>query len=121
MSEKNYLNLIRKRQSLASKRVIKLKKNATDAELLFKSRLEKEGIRFMFQKAFIMGNCFCIADFYLPKPARTVIEIDGDYHTTEKQIRRDYIKDKYYESRGFRVIRIKNSEVETFDISMFVL
>jgi len=74
----------------------------------------------MFQKAFIWGNSFCIADFYLPKPNRTVIEVDGEYHETEKQQRRDYIKDKYYVSRGFKVVRIKNSEVETFDLSQFI-
>ena len=92
----------------------------TNSELRFKERLEAANIKFMFQKGFIQGDNFCIADFYLPKPLKIVIEIDGSYHNTHNQQARDLNKDAYYKQRKFKVIRIKNSEVDTFDLSILI-
>jgi very-short-patch-repair endonuclease len=107
------------KQILCSKRRYDLLKNPTESELRFKQRLEANNIKFMFQKGFIQGNNFCIADFYFPRPLKIVVEIDGEYHETDKQKHRDANKDYYYKQRKFRVIRIKNSEVENFDLSIF--
>ena len=89
----------------------------TDAELVFKARLDKVGIKYMFQKGFIKGDYHCIVDFYLPKPYKLCIEIDGGYHDTEKQKKRDLEKDNYLRSRGFKVLHIRNEDVETFNMS----
>ena len=107
----------RNKQSLCSIRRNKLLKKPTVSELLFKRRLEDSNIKFIFQKGFIAGKNFCIADFYLPKPYKTVIEIDGSIHNTKKQQVRDSNKDYYYNQRGFKVVRIKNEDVVNFDIS----
>jgi very-short-patch-repair endonuclease len=66
----------------------------------------------MFQKGFFVGNNFCIVDFYLPKPYRICIEIDGGYHSTKKQAERDKNRTYYLEQqRGFKVVRINNDDV----------
>jgi len=105
------------KQILCSKRRARLLKHPTKSELRFKKRLEAANIKFMFQKGFIQGDNFCIADFYLPKPLKIVIEIDGSYHNGQQQQTRDHNKDAYYKQRKFTVIRIKNSEVNTFDLT----
>jgi len=104
------------KQSLCSIYRMKLLKSPTPSELIFKDRLDKIGIKYIFQKGFIAGNNFCIADFYIPKPYKIVIEIDGGYHKSNKQIKRDKHKDIYYKSRGFKVIHIDNKDVSTFDL-----
>jgi len=109
---------IREKQSLCSQRTSNLKKRATKSETIFMNRLTDLGVRYMFQKGFIKGNNFCIADFYLPK-YKLVIEIDGGYHLTDEQIKRDKNKDNYYKERGFKVLHIKNEDVETFPLSFF--
>lgn len=109
------------KQSTLFERVKSLRANATESELIFADRLEKAGIKYIFQKGFIVGDCYCIADFYLPKPYKTVIEIDGDYHFSPQQIAKDKWRDSYLiKDRGFKVVRIKNIEVNTFDLSLIV-
>jgi very-short-patch-repair endonuclease len=108
--------LFSEKQSLLSIRKIRLKNQATPSELIFKKRLDELDIYYQFQKGFIAGDNFVIADFYLPKPYRLVIEIDGSIHNLPKVQRRDYWKDKYYQSRKFKVLRISNDEVSKIDI-----
>lgn len=112
--------LKRLKQSLCQNRINELKKRATISELIFKGKLEMAGIKFIFQKGFIEGNNMCIADFYLPKPYRLVIEIDGEYHNLPAQQKRDLIKNQYYRDRGFRVKHIKNEDVEKFDVTTLI-
>ena len=94
----------------------RLTENITPAEKIFKDRLDSLGVRYFFQKGFIKGDFYCIVDFYIPKPHKICIEIDGGYHNTPEQKRKDWAKDKYLTSRKTRVVRIKNEDVETFDI-----
>ena len=110
----------KEKQKSVFKRSNQLREKATESELIFKKRLEENGIYFMFQKGFINGTHYYIVDFYLPKPLRTVVEIDGGYHNDPVQVWKDEIRDRYLtEQRGFNVIRIKNEDVNTFDISIF--
>lgn len=106
------------KQKTLHPRKAKLIANATKSELIFKDRLDGAGIRYMFNKGFIGGNFYCIVDFYLPRPYRVCVEIDGGYHNTPEQKRKDWAKDKYLISRKMRVIRIKNEDVETFDLNL---
>lgn len=108
---------IKSKQKLNFIRTKELKKKATNSELIFKKRLENLNIKYMFQKGFIVGNGFYIADFYLPKPYKTIIEIDGEYHLSEKQIEYDKRRDLYFKNRRIKTIRIKNEDVETFDLN----
>jgi len=108
------------KQSLCSLRRNKLIKKATPYELLFKEKLDAAGIKYIFQKGFIIGNNFCIADFYLPNPYRLVIEIDGEYHNENNQKKRDLNKNKYYRDRGLRIKRIKNEDVLNFNVKFLI-
>jgi len=87
--------------------------NATKHEKTMKELLEKMGVMFQFQKGFLAGGVMYIADFYLPRPYMTVIEIDGDSHSTIEQQRRDAKRNLYWKSRDMKVLRITNVEVET--------
>ena len=75
--------------------------------------LEKD-IDHIFQKGIIDGKNFIIVDFFIPC-LKLVIEIDGGYHYTESQRRRDYYKDKHCKERGFDIIRIDNKDILNFD------
>jgi very-short-patch-repair endonuclease len=100
------------KQSLCGKRRLALAKKATESELAFKARLEEKKIKFVFQKGFIAGNGFYIVGFYIPKPFKIAIEIDGKYHESERQREYDKRKDEYLTMRGFRVVRVKNEDVQ---------
>ena len=107
------------KQKTLFKRQSDLRDKPTSSELIFKERLEKAGIKFIFQKAFIAKDYYCIVDFYLPKPYKTVIEIDGGYHNDLPQKKKDFYRDKYLkEIRKFKVVRIKNEDVMSFDLSL---
>ena len=97
------------KQKTLFKRLKKLRDNATKSELIFKEILDSLKIKYIFQKGFISGDAYVIVDFYLPKPYKICIEIDGKYH--DKQKGKDKWKDDYLKGRGFRVIRIKNEEL----------
>src|ERR1700752_2662790 len=99
MSNSLLKNDLSVKQSNNHKYKKELIKKATKSELIFKDRLKKAGIRFIFQKGFIAKNYHCIVDFYLPKPYKICIEIDGGYHDTEQQKKKDYSKDLYLKSR----------------------
>lgn len=51
-----------------------------------------------------------IADF-MSKDLMLIIEIDGGYHDTPEQQKRDRIREKALENVGFHIIRFKNEEV----------
>jgi very-short-patch-repair endonuclease len=108
--------IFREKQRTLFPRKRKLADKITPSEQIFMDRLDQLGIRYMFQKGFIAGDFYCIVDFYIPKPHKICIEIDGPYHNTPEQKRKDWAKDKYLVSRKTRVVRIKNEDATTFDI-----
>jgi len=94
-------------------RVIQLKKNATRHELKIYAMLERLELPFRFQKGFTAKGVMYIADFYLPKPWKMVIEIDGASHLSKAQQRIDGTRDRYFmDIRRMRVLRMTNKEVE---------
>lgn len=52
-----------------------------------------------------------IADFYDPA-TRTVIEVDGDVHARKRAY--DRFRDEKMEAAGYRVLRVRNEEVDHF-------
>lgn len=109
------------KQKTLFKRIDKLRKNITPAEKIFKTRLDNLRINYIFQKGFIVGNYYCIVDFYIPKPHKLCIEIDGEYHNDSIQVKRDKRKDNYLiNERGFKVLRIKNKDVNKYNLSIFL-
>lgn len=103
------------KQKTLDARKKRLKQNITPSELILKGLLlslkPKLG-RAIFQKGFIAGNGYCICDFYIPKYGLCV-EVDGGYHTSEKQMKIDCYKNRYLTiERKMRVFRITNKECE---------
>ena len=94
-------------------RKMQLSINATPHERSVRKLLDQAGYRYQFQKGFLSGGVMYIADFYLPRPYQLVIEVDGGYHETIDQRKKDADRDRYFHSRGFKVLRIKNQHVDT--------
>ncbi len=65
----------------------------------------------MKQKGFLAKTHRClIADFYLPKPHKLIVEIDGKYH--EGRVFKDMGRDRFFkEERNIDTIRFTNEEV----------
>lgn len=53
-----------------------------------------------------------IVDFYCASK-KLIIELDGAHHNTRKFSERDRIKEKYFRSQGYKVLRFWNKEIET--------
>ena len=86
-------------------------KNATKSEKQVKKLLKELKITFIFQREFFYKKGkFYILDFYLPLN-RIAIEIDGEYHDSDEQIKKDNIRQKHIEDKNIKVIRFKNEEV----------
>lgn len=88
------------------------KHKPTEAEALFEQFLIENQIPYKKQKGFLAktNRRFYIADFYLPKPVKLVIEIDGPYH--QNQVEYDLERDRYFrEVRNIQVLRILNEQV----------
>ena len=88
--------------------------NPTPAELLMYAKLRYRNIEFVYIHGVLSEHSFFTADFFIPK-YRLIIEIDGKCHDNPDQAKRDIIKDIVYTSLGYNVLRIKNSEVDTFN------
>lgn len=93
----------------------------TSIEIAVKSVLDALGIKNEPEKA--IGRY--PVDFYLPD-YNMVIECDGDYwHSLPKSIERDARKDKYLTAHGYKVVRLRekdiNTDVENLVSSLFDL
>jgi very-short-patch-repair endonuclease len=98
-------------KKLINHRKKELDKNSTPAENRMKNLLKKKQFKFEKNKVFMNGDYFYFADFYLPE-LDLVIEIDGKYHETEKQMKVDYYKDRYYtETKKLKLLRITNKKL----------
>lgn len=101
------------KQRTLFERKARLLRRETPSEKTFRLRLERAGVDFIPQKAFIQGGGYYFVDFYLPKPLKVCVEIDGGYHDDAEQAESDRRKDAYLRGRGFTVVRIRNEDVET--------
>ncbi len=84
-----------------------LRKRQTEAEAKLWSRLRAhrfEDIHFRRQHA--IGNY--IVDFCAPRK-KLIIEVDGSQHL--EQVKYDFERTRYLESKGYRVLRFWNHEV----------
>jgi len=93
----------------------KLIKNATMQEKILGKLLKSKKVKTDVQRViYIDYNCvinkFYVADIYLPE-LNLIVEVDGGYHTTEKQKEKDYDRDQDLKSVGYKVFRCTNEEV----------
>jgi very-short-patch-repair endonuclease len=86
-----------------------LRRDMTDAEDSLWSRIRKKQLKgFQFYRQKNIGNY--IVDFYCPA-AKLIIEIDGGQHYSESGEERDYTRDAFMQSLGFRVLRFSDIDV----------
>lgn len=114
--------LKKKKQQLLAKYKAELIKTRTPSEIRVEKLLNEAGYRFLAQKGFHTNFSFLIADFYLPKPYKIIIEVDGSSHYLKhyKDRKRD---EEMLFVRGIKTLRIKNEETKTltaFDLKVLI-
>lgn len=94
----------------------KLRKNSTNAEKIFWEAVRDRrfcGKKFYRQKVIFFNHYgtqrFFIADFYCHE-LKVVIELDGGVHKQQKEY--DEIRSEIINSKGIKVIRFNNEEIE---------
>ena len=97
-----------------------LRRNPTPSEKILWEYLRKkqlDGRKFLRQHPIILYAikdhiAFYIPDFYCAKE-KLVVELDGKIHLKMKE--RDNERDRILQDYGFKVLRIKNEELEDID------
>jgi very-short-patch-repair endonuclease len=96
------------RQRLNSKYRERLIANATPEENIVREYLDSHGIKYVFQKGFLQPF-HRIIDFYICKPYRIILEIDGGYHNNPTTKHFDAYKDKTW--GRFQTVRLTNNQI----------
>ncbi len=86
-------------------------------ELKFATMLDNNNIKYTAQKFIDLNNKHYMIDFFIEP--NILIEIDGKYHYTTKNhlIDDDKIRDNILINNGYNVIRIKNKDIEKFNVT----
>lgn len=79
----------------------------TDLELQVKAELDCLGIKYVAQHSTRTGF---VIDFALLE-RKIALEVDGPYHDTKEQQKRDRFKDRQLKREGWEVVRIHWSEL----------
>jgi len=87
---------------------IRLRQEMTKAEIVMWNMLRSGEMEYKFRRQHSIGPY--IVDFYCPS-LKLVIEIDGDIHVFDKNIKKDLVRQNYLENIGLRVVRYNNIEV----------
>lgn len=88
-----------------------LKKSTKYEKRVFKKLESAFGERVKVQKLFVINGKTYFADIAI-KSKKLIIEVDGEYHNTSEQKKKDDARDKAFESIGYKTIRIPNDKVE---------
>ena len=87
-----------------------LRKNMTKQERIVWRFLRNRSVNgHKFRLQYPIGNY--IVDF-ICNEKKLIIEIDGGQHNDDKHIRYDQERTKYLETKGYKVIRFWNSDIE---------
>lgn len=84
------------------------RKSMTEAESVFWSLVKGGALGQRCLRQHIIGDY--IVDFLFRK-SRVVVEIDGGYHFTDEQQKKDAIRTEWLESKNFKVIRYTNEQI----------
>ena len=120
--KKEFKNTTRKalkcgsRNEFLSLNAVRMKRESTNAEKVFKSILKEKKIPFEEQVPFMAKEHKYIFDFVVCR--KWVVEIDGGYHNTQEQKEKDAKRDEYLTSIGYKVRRFTNSEVINFSTNL---
>lgn len=72
------------------------------------------GIKVIRQYPIYTGRKLYFADLYLPK-YRTIIELDGGYHFTHDQRRKDTNRSAGLHRLGYHVLRLNNKDARSIE------
>ncbi len=91
-------------------RARELRKNSTQQEQKLWKLLRKRQLKaYKFRRQYPIGEY--IVDF-ICREKQLIIEIDGGQHNTETNIAYDNKRTKFLESKGYKVIRFWNNDVD---------
>ena len=95
---------------------VKLLNNPTPAEKEFQKILDGLGVEYVCQKKFVHKGKSYFVDFWLPT-YKTIIEIDGEYHETDSQKKKDKTRTCHLIKKNHvgQLIRMTNQEVLSKD------
>lgn len=95
----------------------KNRRNMTLAESVLWDCLRTDLSEFRFRRQHIIGDY--IVDFVCLSK-QLVVEVDGEYHLAEDQMRLDEIRTEYLNSKGFYVLRFTNQQIlnELHDVTL---
>ncbi|MDD4606727.1 MAG: endonuclease domain-containing protein [Patescibacteria group bacterium] len=86
----------------------RLRNNMTQAEINLWKKLRNSSAGYKFRRQHGVGKY--IVDFYCPK-LNLIVELEGDVHGLDKQVRKDMKRFKFFEERGFNIKRYTNKDV----------
>ncbi len=87
-----------------------LRNNMTDQERKFWQIIKnRQFYGFRFLRQYVIGNY--IADF-ICREKKIIIELDGGQHNEQKNIMYDNQRTEYLISKGYKVIRFWNNEID---------
>lgn len=92
-----------------SRRRDELLSKSTEAEKSVCRILKSIGVVFIRQYPIDTGRKHYYADIYIPS-ARLIIEVDGGYHYTQKQMRLDRNRSAGIRRLGYHICRIDNKK-----------
>ena len=90
--------------------MLRLRDSANIYEHKFGEFLISKKIEFIHQAPFILSGKIYFADFFLPK-YHLIVEIDGLYHSGDKQYEYDRFRDACFSGHRIKVLRIPNNSV----------
>lgn len=96
----------RMRQDLMSK--------TSDAEKAAISNCKLLGYKVVRQQPITTGRKLYFADIYLPE-LKTIVEVDGDYHYTSFQKRKDNNRSSGIWRMGYHVVRLSNHDARNLN------
>lgn len=95
------------RTSYTQRNAYKNEKNPTKAEYKFRELLKSIKVR--FQTQYTLSGKY-ILDFYL-FDSKIAVEVDGGYHNTPSQKKKDKLKEAECKRNGIRLLRYSNNDV----------
>ena len=88
----------------------------TKYEEMFSEKLKKYKIK--FEQQYVIENKYQV-DFFIKKK-KIIIEIDGDWHYKNGNLRSyDKKRDKEIKDLGYYILHIRNKEVKNYEIENF--
>jgi very-short-patch-repair endonuclease len=96
-------------QSQNAKRRQDLRKSSPPAEVILWQHLRNRQLGgYKFRRQY--GIAHYIADFCCPE-CQLIVELDGSSHEHDNVVEYDLLRQRYFESIGFLVIRFRNEQV----------